>query len=113
MNKLLLLVPAALLVLSACGSKSYTYEAFLDIEGTGFADVTIKTPANKAGTTEALELPVKGRGIFIEGLGAVSVEAKSSSGALTCTLKLEKESPVKNSGDPAKCETTITEDTDN
>ncbi|TWP43994.1 hypothetical protein FKR81_41905 [Lentzea tibetensis] len=113
MKKLLLAFPL-LLVMSACGTKSYTYEVFYTIEGSGQAEVTSKDPAGAA-STETVDLPVKRRAFLANSLGPtwVEVKPKSGSGDLTCVLQVEKEAEVKKTGNPARCEYTITEATDN
>jgi hypothetical protein len=108
--KKLLLVPV--LLLAACGTKSYTYEVFYSIEGTGQVEVTGKDPANGTTWTETMNLPVKRRAYLANGLGEAWVSVKSS-GDVTCELQVEKEQPVKASGNPARCSYTITEDTGN
>lgn len=114
MKKLLLVLPL-LLAMSACGTKSYTYEVFYSIEGSGQAEVTSKDPAAGAPSTETVDLPVKRRAFLANGLGPawVEVKPKSGSGDLTCVLQVEKEAEVKKTGNPAHCEFAITEDTDN
>ena len=115
MRKLLLFIPPFLLALSACGTKSYTYEVFYSIEGTGKVELTGKDPANGASWTETADLPIQRRAFIANGLGQTWVSAKPVEGAgdLTCVLQVEKEPEVKQTGNPAKCEFTITEDTDN
>ena len=109
MKKLLL---PLLLVLSACGAKSYTYEVFYSIDGTGSVEVTGKDPAAGTTWTETQQLPVKRRAFLANGLGQTWVSVKGS-GDLTCVLQVEKEPEVRQTGNPARCDFTITEDTDN
>ncbi len=110
MKKLLLLIPV--LALAACGQKSYTYEAFYDIEGTGKAELT-ETKAGKVAETTTVDLPIKGRGMFIEGIGKVAISVKPETGDATCKFRLEHEKEITNSGNPATCSYDITESTDN
>lgn len=109
MKKLLLLIPV--LALAACGQKSYTYEAFYDVEGTGKAEVTVTVPGGSS-STETVDLPVKGRGMLANALGKVTLKVKSDN-QVTCKLRVEKEKEISNSGKDATCEYDITEDTDN
>lgn len=114
MKKLLLLVPVSLLALSACGTKSYTYEVFYSVEGTGSVEVTTKDPKADQPFSQTEQLPIKRRAFLANGLGSAWVEVKrTDGGSLTCVLQVEKEPEVRQSGNPAKCEFTITEDTDN
>lgn len=109
MKKLLLLIPV--LALAACGQKSYTYEAFYDVEGTGKAEVTVAVPGGES-SSETVSLPVKGRGMLANALGKVTLKVKSDN-EVTCKLRVEKEKEISNSGKDATCEYDITEDTDN
>lgn len=110
MKKLLLLIPV--LALAACGQKSYTYEAFYDIEGTGKAEVTLDVPRG-ASQSETVDLPVKNRGMLANALGRITLTVTPENGQATCKLRVEKEKEITNSGAAAKCEYEITEDTDN
>ncbi|MEV6241393.1 hypothetical protein [Lentzea sp. NPDC051838] len=109
MKKLLLLLPV--LALAACGQKSYTYEAFYDIEGTGKAELSLVVPGG-ASETETVDLPVKNRAMLANSLGKISLKVKSDS-QVTCKLRVEKEKEISNAGKEAACEYEITEDTDN
>ncbi|WP_285743958.1 hypothetical protein [Lentzea sp. NBRC 105346] len=115
MKKLLLFIPPFLLAVAACGTKSYTYEVFYSIDGTGSVEITGKDPAAGTTWTETQQLPVKRRAFIANGLGQtwVSVKPVEGSGDLTCVLQVEKEPEVRQTGNPARCEFTITEDTDN
>ncbi len=110
MKKLLLLIPV--LALAACGQKSYTYEAFYDIEGTGKAEMTLSVPGG-APQSETVDLPVKNRAMLANALGKISLTVKPENGQVTCKLRVEKEKEISNAGEVAKCEYEITEDTDN
>ncbi|SEQ47451.1 hypothetical protein SAMN05216188_103151 [Lentzea xinjiangensis] len=110
MKKLLLLVPV--LVLAACGQKSYTYEAFYDVEGTGQAEVTLTVPGGAA-QSETVDLPLRNRALLANALGRITLIVQPRSGQATCKLRVEKEEEVANSGARAVCEYEITEDTDN
>ena len=109
MKKLLLLIPV--LALAACGQKSYTYEAFYDIEGTGKAEMTLVVPGG-ASQSETVDLPMKNRAMLANALGKVTLKVKSDN-QVTCKLRVEKEKEVSNSGKEANCEYEITEATDN
>jgi hypothetical protein len=109
MKKLLLLIPV--LALAACGQKSYTYEAFYDIEGSGKAELTLTVPGGAA-QSETVDLPVKNRAMLANALGKITLKVKSDN-QLTCRLRVEKEKEISNSGKDATCEYEITEDTDN
>jgi hypothetical protein len=109
MKKLLLLIPV--LALAACGQKSYTYEAFYDIEGSGRAELTLTVPGGAA-QSETVDLPVKNRAMLANALGKITLKVKSDN-QLTCRLRVEKEKEISNSGKDATCEYEITEDTDN
>lgn len=109
MNKLLLLVPV--LALTACGPKSYTYEAFYDIEGTGKAELTLNVPGGAA-QSETVDLPLKNRAMLANALGKITLKVKSEN-QVTCKLRVEKEKEISNAGKEATCEYEITEDTDN
>lgn len=109
MNKLLLLVPV--LALTACGPKSYTYEAFYDIEGTGKAELTLNIPGGAA-QSETVDLPLKNRAMLANALGKITLKVKSEN-QVTCKLRVEKEKEISNAGKEATCEYEITEDTDN
>ncbi|MDT7786174.1 MAG: hypothetical protein QOF58_4593 [Pseudonocardiales bacterium] len=109
MKKLLLLIPV--LALAACGQKSYTYEAFYDVEGTGKAEISLVVPGGSS-TTETVELPVKNRAMLANALGKVTLKVKSDN-QVTCKLRVEKEKEISNAGKEATCEYDITEDTDN
>jgi hypothetical protein len=109
MNKLLLLVPV--LALTACAPKSYTYEAFFDIEGTGKAEMTLNVPGG-ASEAETVDLPLKNRGMLANTLGKITLKVKSDN-QVTCKLRVEKEKEISSSGKEATCEYEITEDTDN
>lgn len=109
MKKLLLLIPV--LALAACGQKSYTYEAFYDIEGSGRAELTLTVPGGAA-QSETVALPVKNRAMLANALGKITLKVKSDN-QLTCRLRVEKEKEISNSGKDATCEYEITEDTDN
>ena len=109
MKKLLLLIPV--LALAACGQKSYTYEAFYDIEGTGKAEVSLNVPGG-ASTTETVDLPLKNRAMLANALGKITLKVKSDN-QVTCKLRVEKEKEISNAGKEATCEYDITEDTDN
>ncbi|GGU35245.1 hypothetical protein [Lentzea flava] len=109
MNKLLLLVPV--LALTACGPKSYTYEAFYDVEGTGKAEVSVSVPGGNS-YTETVDLPVRNRGMLANALGKITVKVKSDN-QVTCKLRVEKEKEIARSGEETTCEYEITEDTDN
>ncbi|MFD4643364.1 hypothetical protein ACFWN2_39075 [Lentzea sp. NPDC058436] len=110
MKKLLLLIPV--LALTACGPKSYTYEAFYDIEGTGTAEVTLSVPGG-ASQSETVDLPVKDRGMLANALGRITLTVRPQTGQATCKLRVEKEKEITNSGAQATCEYEITDDTDN
>lgn len=110
MKKLLLLIPV--LALAACGQKSYTYEAFYDVEGTGKAEVSLSIPGNTA-PAETVDLPLKNRALLANALGKVTLTVKPVSGQATCKLRVEKEKEIIGSGNPATCSYEITEDTDN
>ncbi|MFI6102072.1 hypothetical protein ACIA8G_41520 [Lentzea sp. NPDC051213] len=110
MKKLLLLIPV--LALAACGQKSYTYEAFYDIEGTGKAEMTLVLPGG-ATRTETVDLPVKNSAMLANALGKISLKIKPENGQVTCKLRVEKEKEISNSGKEATCEYEITEATDN
>ncbi|MFC3894603.1 hypothetical protein ACFOWZ_24245 [Lentzea rhizosphaerae] len=110
MKKLLLLIPV--LALSACGQKSYTYEAFYDIEGTGKAEMTLNVPGG-ASQSETVDLPVKNRAMLANALGRITLIVKPRSGEATCKLRVEKEKEISNAGKQATCEYEITEDTIN
>ena len=109
MKKLLLLIPA--LALAACGQKSYTYEAFYDIEGSGKAELALTVPGG-ASQSETVDLPVKNRAMLANALGKITLKVKSDN-QVTCRLRVEKEKEISNSGQNATCEYEITEDTDN
>ena len=110
MKKLLLLIPV--LALAACGQKSYTYEAFYDIEGTGKAEMTLNVPGG-ASQSETVDLPVKNRAMLANALGRITLTVKPQAGQATCKLRVEKEKEITNAGAEAKCEYEITESTDN
>jgi hypothetical protein len=110
MKKLLLLIPV--LALAACGQKSYTYEAFYDIEGTGKAEMTLSVPGG-ASQSETVDLPVKDRALLANALGRITLTVKPETGQATCRLRVEKEKEVSNAGAEAKCEYEVTESTDN
>ena len=110
MKKLLLLIPV--LALTACGQKSYTYEAFYDVEGTGKAEVTLVIPDGASGT-ETVDLPLKDRAMLANALGKITLTVRPQNGEATCKLRVEKEKEITNSGSPATCVYEITEDTDN
>lgn len=109
MKKLLLLVPA--LALTACGPKSYTYEAFYDVEGTGQAEVAVSVP-NGHSYTETVDLPVRNRGMLANALGKITLQVKSDN-QVTCKLRVEKEKEISRAGKEVTCEYEITEDTAN
>ncbi|MGW4210052.1 hypothetical protein ACWEIJ_18835 [Lentzea sp. NPDC004789] len=109
MKKLLLLIPV--LALAACGQKSYTYEAFYDIEGSGKAELALTVPGG-ASQSETVDLPVKNRAMLANALGKITLKVKSDN-QVTCRLRVEKEKEISNSGQNATCEYEITEDTDN
>ncbi|MET8757260.1 lipoprotein [Lentzea sp. NPDC004782] len=109
MKKLLLLIPV--LALAACGQKSYTYEAFYDIEGSGKAELTLAVPGG-ASQSETVDLPVKNRAMLANALGRITLKVKSDN-QVTCKLRVEKEKEISNSGKDTTCEYEITEDTDN
>lgn len=109
MNKLLLLVPV--LALTACGPKSYTYEAFYDIEGSGRAEISLNVPGGSS-STETVDLPVHNRGMLANALGKITLKVKSDN-EVTCKLRVEKEKEISTAGKEATCEYEITEDTDN
>lgn len=113
MKKLLLVIP--MLALAACGTKSYTYEVFYSVDGSGTVEITRKDPASDKAVTETEQLPIKRRAYLANALGPawVEVKRKDGEGELTCVLQVEKEQEVKKTGNPAKCEFNITEDTDN
>lgn len=110
MKKLLLLIPV--LALAACGQKSYTYEAFYDIEGTGKAELTLNIP-DGASQSETVDLPVKNRAMLANALGKITLTVQPENGEATCKLRVEKEKEISNAGRKATCEYDITEDTDN
>lgn len=110
MKKLLLLIPV--LALTACGPKSYTYEAFYDVEGTGKAELTLTVPGG-ASQSETVDLPVKNRAMLANALGKITLTVKPQAGQATCKLRVEKEKEITNTGAEAKCEYKITESTDN
>jgi hypothetical protein len=110
MKKLLLLIPV--LALAACGQKSYTYEAFYDVEGTGKAEMTLVVPGGST-ETETVDLPVKNRAMLANALGKITLKIKPQNGQATCKLRVEKEKEISNAGNEATCEYEITEDTDN
>lgn len=110
MKKLLLLIPV--LALAACGQKSYTYEAFYDIEGTGKAEMTLVVPGG-ATETETVDLPFQNRAMLANDLGKITLTVKPQNGQATCKLRVEKEKEITNAGSPATCSYEITEDTDN
>ncbi|MGW1681176.1 hypothetical protein [Saccharopolyspora sp. NPDC002376] len=108
-------LPLLLLPLSACGTKSYTYEVAFEVGGTGTAEVTMKFPGSPGGVTETMQLPASSTYIA-EGLGPVTMSVKGTSGDVTCRIVLEKSEVAKGSGNtatPATCASEITEDTDN
>lgn len=109
MKKLLLLIPV--LALAACGQKSYTYEAFYDIEGSGKSELALTVPGG-ASQSETVDLPVKNRAMLANALGKITLKVKSDN-QVTCRLRVEKEKEISNSGQNATCEYEITEDTDN
>jgi hypothetical protein len=109
MKKLLLLIPA--LALTACGQKSYTYEAFYDVEGTGKAEISLSVPGG-ASYTETVDLPVKNRAMLANALGRITLRVTSDN-QVTCRLRVEKEKEISTSGKETTCEYEITEDTDN
>jgi len=110
MKKLLLLIPV--LALAACGQKSYTYEAFYDVEGTGKAEMTLVVPGG-ATEKETVDLPVKGRAMLANDLGKITLKVKPENGQATCKLRVEQEKEITNAGAEATCEYEITESTDN
>lgn len=95
-----------------CGQKSYTYEAFYDIEGTGKAEVTLNVSGGTT-QTETVDLPVKNRGMLANALGKISLKVKPQNGQATCKLRVEKEKEITSKGAEASCEYEVTEDTDN
>lgn len=109
MKKLLLLIPA--LALTACGPKSYTYEAFYDVEGAGKAEVSVSVP-NGHSYTETVDLPVHNRGMLANALGKITVKVQSDN-QVTCKLRVEKEKEISNAGKEVTCEYEVTEDTVN
>jgi hypothetical protein len=109
MKNLLLLIP--LLALAACGQKSYTYEAFYDVEGTGKAELTLSVPAGNS-VTETVDLPVKNRALLANALGKVTLKVKSDD-QVTCKLRVENENEISHAGKDVTCEYEITESTDN
>jgi hypothetical protein len=110
MKKLLLLIPV--LALAACGQKSYTYEAFYDVEGTGKAEMTLVVPGDST-ETETVDLPVKNRAMLANALGKITLKNRPQNGQATCKLRVEKEKEISNAGNEATCEYVITEDTGN
>ncbi|SDG92617.1 hypothetical protein SAMN05216553_113145 [Lentzea fradiae] len=110
MRKLLLLVPA--LVLAGCGTKSYTYEAFYDVEGTGKAELTLVVPGG-ATRSETVDLPLENQALLANALGRITLTVKPRDGRATCKLRVEQEKEVVGSGAEAKCEYELTEDTVN
>ncbi|MEV6715592.1 hypothetical protein AB0M48_26535 [Lentzea sp. NPDC051208] len=110
MKTLLLLIPV--LALTACGPKSYTYEAFYDVEGTGKAQLTLTVPGG-ASQSETVDLPVKNRAMLANALGKIMLTVKPQTGQATCKLRVEKEKEITNAGAEAKCAYEITESTDN
>ena len=117
---------AAGLFLTACSGKSYTYEVAVQVTGQGSAEITVEYPSqpgnsdnkspdstpSRSTTTEKLPFNQK---LLAAGLGPVSVSAKSADGTkVTCAITLEKDSPVVKDGTgTVKCDTDITENTDN
>lgn len=128
MNKMIVapVLVAAGLFLTACSGKSYTYEVAVQVTGPGSAEITVEYPSQpgnsdnkspnstpaKSTTTEKLPFNQK---LLAAGLGAVSVSAKSVDGQkITCAVTLEKDTPiVKDGNGTVKCDTNITENTDN
>lgn len=111
MKKLLLLIPV--LALMACGGpKSYTYEAFYDVEGVGKAEVTLNVPGGTT-KTETVDLPVKNRGMLANALGKITLTVKAQEGSVTCRLRVENEKEIAEAGAAPTCAYEITEDTDN
>jgi hypothetical protein len=109
MKKILFALP--LLLLSACGAKSHTYEVAFQIEGTGTSEVTMRFPGSPDGVTETVRLPAS-RTFVAEGLGPVTMRATSGTD-VTCKIVLEHNEVARNSGRTASCASEITEDTDN
>jgi hypothetical protein len=114
------------LLLTACGSKSYTYEVAFQVVGQGTAEVTVEYPShigiaddkdpkskpNKTTTTEKLPFNQK---ILAMGLGHVTLSAKSADGQkLSCAVTVEKDTPAGKDGNgTVQCDADITESTDN
>jgi hypothetical protein len=109
MKKLLLLIPV--LALAACGQKSYTYEAFYDVEGTGKAEISLNVPGGSS-SAETVDLPLKNRAMLANALGKITLKVKSDN-QVTCKLRVEKEKEISHAGKEVTCEYEITEDTDN
>lgn len=110
MKKILLLIPA--LALSACGTKSYTYEAFYDVEGSGKAELTLVVPGGET-RSETVDLPLENQAMLANALGRIVLTVKPQNGSATCKLRVEQEKEVVGSGAEAKCEYELTEDTVN
>ncbi|WIX82598.1 hypothetical protein QRX50_18395 [Amycolatopsis carbonis] len=114
MNKVVaaLLLPALLLPLAACGTKSYTYDTKFAVDGKGTAKVSLEYPGGKGPHVSTEKLPAV-IGLIPEGLGKVTMHVQAQDGPVTCRIIVEQKQMDQKSGKDVTCATELTEDTEN